>query len=179
MTWKDVLDFWFGELRPEQWWTKDLALDRLIGARFGSLLERAARAELWEWRESAQGRLAEVLVLDQFSRHVWRDSPRAFAQDPLALALAQEALHQGADARLDAQQRSFLYLPFMHSESRLIHAEAERLYRANGLEEGLRFELLHRAIIDRFGRYPHRNAILGRETTAEEAEFLTQENSSF
>ena len=117
-------------------------------------------------------------MLDQFSRNIYRGTPRAFAQDAVALVLAQEAVASGAET-LSAIKRSFLYLPFMHSESRQIHQVAESLYRANGLPKNYEFELKHKAIVDRFGRYPHRNEILGRASSAEEIEFLKQPGSSF
>jgi len=176
---EDVLRFWFDETPPAQWWRADPAFDRLIAERFGALLESAARAELHAWRATPRGRLAEVIVLDQFSRNIHRNTPRAFACDPMALVLAQEAIAAGAAQALSALERSFLYLPFMHSESRAIHQEAERLYRDNGIEDNYRYELLHKAIIDRFGRYPHRNEILGRSSTPEEIEFLKQPGSRF
>ncbi|GHB13383.1 DUF924 family protein [Salinicola rhizosphaerae] len=174
-----VLDFWFDELTPKQWFAKDAALDRTIAERFGATLAAAASGEMWTWRRSAQGRLAEVIVLDQFSRNIHRDKPQAFAQDPLALGLAQAAIDGGHDMALPVSQRIFLYMPFMHSESLLIHGEAVRLFDQPGMEEQLRFEQRHRDIIERFGRYPHRNAILGRRSTPEESAFLTQPGSSF
>jgi uncharacterized protein (DUF924 family) len=136
-------------------------------------------AELFEWRSSPAGRLAEIIVLDQFSRNLFRDDARAFAADPLALALAQEAVAAGADLALTKVERSFLYMPYMHSESRAIHVVAERLFREKAPEYNHEFELRHKAIIDRFGRYPHRNATLGRESTPEELAFLTEPGSSF
>jgi uncharacterized protein (DUF924 family) len=175
----DVLRFWFGELTPADWWRKDPTLDRRIAGQFGPTLEAAARCELVAWRRCARGRLAEVIVLDQFSRNIHRDTAAAFANDALALALAQEAVARGCDLELSPAERVFLYLPWMHSESPLIHAEALRLYSAPGLEPNLDFERRHKAIIDRFGRYPHRNAVLGRASTAEEIEFLAQPGSSF
>lgn len=176
---QEVLAFWFDELAPRQWFTKDEALDRLIASRFSLLLEAARNGELWQWRRSALGRLAEILVLDQFSRNIHRDTPAAFAQDPLALVLAQEAVTNGADRYLDTSHKPFLYMPYMHSESLLIHDEALRLFDQPGLEENLRFERRHRDIIARFGRYPHRNAILGRGSTPEEIAFLQEPGSSF
>lgn len=176
---EEVLSFWFEQIDPKSWWAADPAFDQLIESRFGELLARAVRAELHAWRATPRGRLAEVLVLDQFSRNIHRNTPSAFAQDALALALAQEAIAAGAPAVLSPVERSFLYLPFMHSESRAIHEWAERLYRDNGIQENHDFELRHKAIIDRFGRYPHRNAILGRASTQEEIEFLRQPGSSF
>ncbi|WP_151705298.1 DUF924 family protein [Nitrincola alkalilacustris] len=179
MHYQDVLTFWFDELTPEQWFVKDQSVDELIKSRFSYFLTAASRVELFAWRESAAGALAEILVLDQFSRNVYRDKPAAFAQDPLALALAQEAIRRGLNQELTAEQRSFLYMPFMHSESRHIHEQAVELFSEPGLENNLKFELAHKEIIDRFDRYPHRNQILGRVSTAEEIEFLKQPGSSF
>jgi len=174
-----VLDFWFRELEPEQWFRKDTDLDRVIAERFGKLHARAVRCELYSWRGIARGRLAEVIVLDQFSRNIFRDRPGAFASDAVALALAQEAVALGADRELETVERSFLYMPYMHSESPAIHEVAMELYGQKGLEYNLKFEIDHKAIIDRFGRYPHRNAILGRESTPAELEFLEQPGSAF
>ena len=174
-----VLRFWFEELSPAQWWKVDPALDRLITERFSGLHAQAARAELFKWRREPEGRLAEILVLDQFSRNMHRGDGRAFENDGLALALAQEAVAANADAALPVEQRAFLYMPYMHSESRLIHEVAERLFRENASQDSHDFELRHKAIIDRFGRYPHRNALLGRESTPEERTFLAQPGSSF
>ena len=176
---RTVLRFWFEELTPQDWWRKDPALDARIHELFGATLAAAARCELFRWRASASGRLAEVIVLDQFSRNIHRDGAAAFANDALALALAQEAVAQGCDLELEVSRRAFLYLPYMHSESVLIHDEALRLFATPGLEHNLDFERRHKAIIDRFGRYPHRNAVLGRESTAEELEFLREPGSSF
>ena len=175
----DILHFWFTELTPKQHYAKDAALDEATRSRFGATLEAAARCELFAWRATPEGRLAEVLVLDQFSRNVYRDTARAFAQDPLALALAQELVASGQDRSLPLAQRSFAYMPYMHSESALIHAQAITLFAQPGMEESLRFEQRHQAIIQRFGRYPHRNALLGRESTAEELAFLHEPGSAF
>jgi|SRR5690554_1783997 len=174
-----VLHFWFAELNPVQWFEKDLNLDRLIKRRFGDLHRQVAACEHYAWRKRPRGRLAEIIVLDQFSRNIYRDSPKAFEQDSMALALAQEAIAVGADQSLQGVHRSFLYLPFMHSESLRIHEVAVELFSAPGLEENLDYELRHKVIIERFGRYPHRNALLGRVSTPEEEEFLRQPGSSF
>ncbi|HEY5993634.1 MAG TPA: DUF924 family protein [Gallionellaceae bacterium] len=176
---REVLKFWFEEAEPAQWWKKDEAFDRLIGARFSALHAQAARCELFAWRKEARGRLAEIIVLDQFSRNLFRGLPGSFAQDALALALAQEAVAAGADAALNPAERSFLYMPYMHSESLKIHEVALELFRANGIPGSLDYELRHQAIIARFGRYPHRNGVLGRASTPEEIEFLRQPGSSF
>jgi len=174
-----ILDFWFTELTPKQHFAKDATLDKTIRTRFSATLDAAARCELFAWRATPEGRLAEVLVLDQFSRNVYRDTARAFAQDPLALALAQELVASGQDRSLPLAQRSFAYMPYMHSESALVHAQAVVLFNQPGMEDTLRFELHHKEIIDRFGRYPHRNATLGRESTPKELAFLSEPGSGF
>ena len=174
-----VLDFWFKEIDAKQWWTKSAEFDQLIASRFGSLHAAAARCELHPWRETPPGRLAEIIVLDQFSRNMFRDQPQAFACDAMALALAQTAVATQADAVLEIQQRAFVYMPYMHSESPLIHGTAQALFSQAGLESSLASEQHHKAILDRFGRYPHRNAILGRASTTEELEFLATPGSSF
>lgn len=174
-----VLGYWFGELEPAQWYEASDARDAVIASRFGALHAAAAACALFDWRRSPAGRLAEIIVLDQFSRNIFRGSAEAFAHDALALALAQEAVRVGDDTALPAMQRAFLYLPYMHSESAAIHAVAMTLFAAPGLEANLDFERQHKAIIDRFGRYPHRNAVLGRASSAEELAFLATPGSSF
>lgn len=176
---KDVLRFWFDELEPKQWWAKDAALDQLITDRFLAVHGQASRCELYLWREEAQGRLAEIIILDQFSRNMFRGSQRAFAFDSLALALAQAAISLGADKLLTQIERNFLYMPYMHSESLTIHEVALQLFRKNGVEGSYAYEVKHKDIIDKFGRYPHRNAALGRESTPEELEFLKRPGSGF
>lgn len=175
----EVLKFWFEEAGPERWWAANPEFDAEIRARFGALHARAARGELQDWRDSPRGRLAEIIVLDQFSRNLFRDSPQAFAQDEAALARAQEAVQAGALDELKPDERAFLLMPYMHSESREVHVEAARLYRKHAPRVNYDFELRHKAIVDRFGRYPHRNAVLGRASTAEELEFLKQPGSRF
>ncbi|WP_352176388.1 DUF924 family protein [Biformimicrobium ophioploci] len=179
MEYKDVINFWFNEIDPSYWFRKSVDFDQLLQQRFGRTLESASRCELAHWREAPDGRLAEIIVLDQFSRNIHRDTPGAFAQDALALALAQEAVHCGADQQLETRRRVFFYMPYMHSESPVIHAQAVRLYDQPGMADSLTYEKMHKDIIDRFGRYPHRNAILGRASTAEEIEFLKQPGSGF
>lgn len=174
-----ILEFWFEQLEPAMWWEKNPQLDETLRQRFADLHRQAAHGELWQWRGTAPGRLAEIILLDQFSRNIYRDRPEAFAQDGMALVLAQEAISAGADLQLPVVQRSFLYMPFMHSESLAIHEQAVELFSTPGMEESLDFELRHREIIQRFGRYPHRNAILGRVSTEQERDFLTQPGSSF
>lgn len=177
---EDVLSFWFEEIQPSQWWSVDASFDQALAARFGHLLACAAQGELFGWRETPRGRLAEVIVLDQFSRNIHRGTPGAFAQDPMALALAQEAVASGALSMLsEPMERTFLLMPYMHSESALIHRHAEALFKEWAPATNHDYELRHKAIIDRFGRYPHRNQILGRVSSDEEQEFLKQPGSSF
>ncbi|MGB8664553.1 MAG: DUF924 family protein [Serratia inhibens] len=176
---KQVIDFWFEEIDPVMWFKKDDDFDSRLQVRFGELWHAAAAGELAHWRETIEGRLAEVIVLDQFSRNLYRGTPRAFSSDCMALVLAQEAIRSGQCEQLSREQRGFLYLPFMHSESAVIHQQALALYTELNNGEQLEFELRHKAIIDRFGRYPHRNAILGRISTPEEEAFLLLPGSGF
>lgn len=175
----EIIKFWFVELKPQDWFKKDDQLDSIIKKRFLNIHEQASRGELSDWRSGFFGRLAEIIILDQFSRNIYRGDPRSFSFDNMALILAQEAIRVKADQELSLEKRSFIYLPFMHSESKVIHQEAVVLFSQKGLEMGLEFELKHKAIIDRFGRYPHRNDILGRKSTQEEIEFLKKQDSSF
>lgn len=175
----EILNFWFKESTPKQHFVKDLKFDQLISYRFSKIHKKACNSELFQWRKNPEAALAEIIILDQFSRNLFRDTPQAFAQDPLALALAQNAIQNGFDKDLPKERLSFLYMPFMHSESLLIHDEAIKLFSSPGLEGGLEFEHKHRVIIEKFGRYPHRNKSLGRTSTLEEIEFLNQPNSSF
>jgi uncharacterized protein (DUF924 family) len=183
-----VLDFWFGpqeargKARPE-WFRKDEKFDAEIRRRFGELHARAARGGLEAWRASPEPMLALVIVLDQFSRNLYRNDARAFAQDAHALECARQAIARGDDLGLLPVERQFLYMPFEHSEDpadqdlaveRMLSLEAFEATR--GLAE---YALRHRVIVRRFGRFPHRNAVLGRATTAEEAEFLKQPGSGF
>ena len=175
----DVCDFWFQEIDPKKWWVKSHDFDELVRHRFSDVHARAVYCELFPWRETPAGRLAEIIVLDQFSRNIYRDRPESFANDALALALSQAAIDSGADKALKAKEKSFLYMPFMHSESLHIHKTAVQLFDQEGLEDYYNFELKHVAIIERFGRYPHRNGILGRDSTPEELEYLRQPGSGF
>jgi uncharacterized protein (DUF924 family) len=176
---QQIIKFWFEEIEPAMWWKKDEAFDALLVERYSEIHARASRCELFEWRKHPQGRLAEIIVLDQFSRNMFRDTARAFATDAMSLTLSQEAIACQADQALTPIQRSFLYMPFMHSESLQIHEIAVELYRKNGLKGNLDFELKHKRIIEKFGRYPHRNEVLGRQSTAEEIAFLARPGSSF
>ncbi len=173
---EEILNFWFLELETKDWWKKDTNLDNAINSRFGKYHEVAKQGELSHWRETAKGALAEIIILDQFSRNIYRDKPEAFACDDLALNCSELAVEKGQDKELSNTERSFLYMPYMHSESKEVHEKAVELF--NDLPN-LDFELKHKKIIDQFGRYPHRNEILGRESTPEEIDFLKQPGSSF
>jgi uncharacterized protein (DUF924 family) len=188
---RSVLDFWFGAagsadagtLRPE-WWRKDPAFDAEIRLRFGALLERAIRGGLDHWSVEAQGALAQVLVLDQFTRNAFRDTARAFAGDARALAAAQAMVASRHDEVLPAEQRAFVYMPFEHAESLAAQDESVRLFTrlaaTSPAHAGqLDYALRHRAIVARFGRFPHRNRVLGRPSTPEEKAFLLEPGSSF
>lgn len=178
MEYSNVIEFWFG-LSQEAQFKSDPKMDEHIRTKFLSVLEAARNCELSSWRSTPLGRLGEIIVLDQFSRNIYRNTPLAFAQDPQALTLAQEMILLKADAALNIDQKRFCYMPFMHSESKSIHDEAMKLYSEKGLEDAYDFEMKHKKIIDRFGRYPHRNEILGRKSTPEEIEFLKGPGSSF
>jgi len=175
----DVVSFWFSEIQPAQRFKKDSAFDRLIADRFSDIHRQACACELYSWRDSASGALAEVIVLDQFSRNIYRDQPQAFSTDNLALALAQQMVWRSQDLVLPPEQKAFAYMPYMHSESQKIHEQALKLFQQEGLENNYQYELKHKEIIDRFGRYPHRNEILGRQSSQEEQEFLQQPGSRF
>lgn len=171
----DVLNFWFVEHGPEDWFAGKPEFDAEIAALFGQTHAHVARGEAWEWRAKPAGRLAEIIVLDQFSRQLFRNSPLAFAQDRMALVLAQEMVGQGLDIGFAQPRRGFIYLPFMHAESAAIQSASVRLYEALGDEEQLRYALEHRRCIDRFGRFPFRNAPLGRQSTAEELAYMEEQ----
>ncbi|MEQ1754021.1 MAG: DUF924 family protein [Micropepsaceae bacterium] len=174
----DVLTFWFQETAGTQHFAKDTVFDARVKERFLETYCAIVRGEVSSWRDTPQGRLAEIIVLDQFARNMFRNQAQAFLYDPLALALAQEAIRTGDDLKLDVQQRAFVYMPFMHSESAKVHAEAMPLFVRLGEAQTLKYEQAHKAIIDRFGRYPHRNQVLGRLSTEEEIEFI-RENKGF
>lgn len=152
-----VLNFWFREIEPRQWWAVDPEFDARIRDRFLPLLEQAASGELSGWRQTPEGRLVEVIVLDQFSRNIFRNTPRAFLQDPMALVLAQEAVASGALEKLDSTERAFLLMPYMHSESVIMHAEAEQLFKKWAPQSNYDFEL--RRVISRWLKMLHRQVV--------------------
>ncbi|MFK7897317.1 MAG: DUF924 family protein [Myxococcota bacterium] len=172
---QEILRFWYVEAGPEAWYKFNPDFDATIRQRFSETYAAAAAGELFEWRRSPEGRLAEIIVLDQLSRNMFRDTPGAFASDPVALILAQEAVAQKLHLEL-GERKSTLLMPYMHSESKRVHAVAIELFADT---PSLDYERRHKEIIDRFGRYPHRNGILGRTSTAEELAFLETPGSSF
>ncbi len=174
-----VLSFWFEENGPKQWFTKDVTFDDAVCERFGALQARAADGGLTDWRQTDRGALAEIIVLDQFSRNLYRDDERAFACDALALDAAKEALAKGFDQALSETGRVFMYLPFEHSEAMEDQETSVKLYATLTDRSYLEWAERHKAAIDRFGRYPHRNAVLGRESTVEELAFLKEDGSTF
>jgi uncharacterized protein (DUF924 family) len=181
-----VLDFWFagGDTPRSEWFRKDDVLDARIRERFGAVIDSALAGGLQDWAATPAGALARILLLDQFTRNVFRATPRAFAGDALALAAAQALVARGDDALLAPLQRVFVYLPFEHAEDRAAQAESLRQFGAlaQGRPELAGYEdyaRRHAVVIERFGRFPHRNAVLGRASTPEESEFLQQPGSSF
>lgn len=185
-----ILDFWFGS-RPDAiaehgkklWFAKDAATDAIIRAQFLPSYELAVAGELDAWRGTAKSSLALVILLDQFPRNMFRGQPRAFASDGLAREVASQSIERGFDLMLEPVERAFLYLPFEHSETLADQQRSLDLFAAlaehEGLQEMVRYAQLHYDVIERFGRFPHRNAILGRESTAAEQAFLAQPGSSF
>ncbi len=189
---EQVVAFWFDETEPKQHFVKDPAFDQLVRDKLGALHARAMTGELESWRDSAIGCLALCVLLDQAPRNMFRDDPRSFASDPRALEVAQHALAQGFDRDLTPRQRTFVYLPFEHAEDRGLQAQSVALFKAlhdevaaqdpeaaKGLAIAYDYALRHQVIVDRFGRFPHRNAVLSREPTDEERDFLSQPGSSF
>jgi uncharacterized protein (DUF924 family) len=186
---QDVLDFWFGApgapehgMAREFWFSKSDATDAAIRARFGADVEAALAGERAEWAGSPHGALALIVLLDQFTRNIYRDTPRAFAGDGQALAAARRLVAAGHDKALSPHERWFVYMPFEHSESLADQEESMRLFGAlaqAGTPDGLVWARKHHDVIARFGRFPHRNAILGRPSTAEELAFLQQPGSRF
>ena len=167
----DILAFW-RDAGPKRWYTPDEAFDAEVRRRFLGLWQRAAAGELASWQGSDDGALALVIVLDQFPRNLFRDDIRTYASDPLAREVAHRAIDRGVDARIDPALREFLYLPFMHSEHLPDQQRCVALFERSGNTDNLKYARDHADIVRRFGRFPHRNRILGRATTPEEQAFL-------
>ncbi len=168
----DVVAFWRAA-GPDRWFDKDTAFDNKIRRRFFKLHEAAAAGKLAAWEANAEGALALLILLDQFPRNMFRGQPRAFATDPLALAVASRAILNGFDGAVPGM-RGFFYLPFEHSEDLADQEKAVAFYKAAGDADGVKWAEIHADIIRRFGRFPHRNAVLGRITAPEEQKFLDQ-----
>lgn len=184
----DILAFWFGSGKPgpdpaSRWFGKDPSFDAEIRARYGNAIEAALAGAHEAWSGTPRGALARILLLDQFTRNVFRDTPRAFAGDARALAAAESAVARGFDRALDPVQRGFVYLPFEHAEDAAMQHRSLALFGALARETGddtlLVWARKHADVIFRFGRYPHRNAILGRASTPEEVAFLAEPGSRF
>lgn len=188
-----VLDFWFGApplaastyaQRRKVWFGKQPDFDATIQQQFRAVYDQAAAGALHSWQQTPSGCLALILVLDQFSRNMFRDTPNAFATDPQALEIAQFSVERGFDLTMEPIQQVFVYLPFEHSEDRHHQAQSVQFFQQivdqdPGLTDVLDYALRHQAVIEQFGRFPHRNRILGRTSTPEEAEFLQQPGSAF
>ena len=166
-----ILRYWFEELQTEAWFRKDESVDAAIRERFGALYEQLAQLRPNQLAAPLES-IAAVIALDQFPRNMFRGSPRAFATDALALSISQHAIAAGWDLQLTQQQRLFLYMPFQHSEDRAVQARSIELFTQLGLADNLDYARRHKNIVDRFGRFPHRNAVLGRESTTQELQFV-------
>ena len=171
---KRVLDFWYGELSPEQWFTTSREVDATIRSRFGTMLEESAEKQPEEARTEPDGALAAVILFDQFPRNIYRGTRQAFAFDPLALELCHHAISRGFDREMEVKEKQFLYMPLMHSEAMGDQDKAVELFTALGKENARKYAVEHRDIIARFGRFPHRNRVLERESTADELAFLEE-----
>lgn len=168
---EEVIGFW-REAGPEKWFSKDDAFDVTIRRRFLETYREAAKGALASWEDTPEGLYALLILLDQFPRNMFRDSRQAFATDALALKIARRAIAKGFDRAIQVPERRFFYTPHMHAEDLVAQEECIALCERANDPEGVKFAIIHRNIIRDFGRFPHRNAILGRETTPEEAEFL-------
>ena len=175
----DVLSFWFEKHGPADWFAGKPEFDDKIRARFAATHEAVSAGEAYGWRTTPGGRLAEIIVLDQFSRQLHRGSARAFAQDGMALVLAQEAVAQGIDRQIPIARRSFLYMPFMHSESLAIQGQSVRLFKALGNADQVKYAEAHFEVIRRFGRFCKRNEALGRPSTPEEIAYIESSEGTF
>ena len=175
---QDIIHFWFVEHGPKDWFAFNAEFDAVIISTFSQIHAKAMVGELFEWRSTPRGRLAEIIILDQFTRQMYRKTPMAFSADPIALVMAQEMVLGNHDQDLSNQEKNFAYMPFMHSESISIHDYALPLFK-NISEQTFEFAQQHRQLIVEFGRYPYRNATLGRTNTSAEETYLAKKNSSF
>jgi uncharacterized protein (DUF924 family) len=176
----EIIDFWFAEGSDEKWFRPPPEFDREIAERFGAAYEEAAAGRLSAWEAMPEGALALVITLDQFPRNMFRDSAKAFATDPLASAVAERAIERGHDMGVPVERRIFFYMPFEHAEDLALQDRCCALVRERcDLGEYVGYAERHRAVIARFGRFPHRNAVLGRESTPEEIDYLEARDSPF
>jgi uncharacterized protein (DUF924 family) len=176
---EEILNFWFKECKPEQWFKKNEYFDKMIENRFLIAIENALAGKLGNWEESETGCLALIILLDQFTRNVFRDTPQAFAGDKRALALSQLCCDKDYLTNPDIQKRQFMLMPMMHSENLAVQDASLPLFKKYASKKDYEYAEKHREIIARFGRFPHRNVILGRKSINEELEFLKQPGSSF
>lgn len=180
---KRILDFWFGRGRTPRfkkfWFEKSFTTDRKIKERFGKALEAAKKGRFEAWKTTPRGRLALIILLDQFSRNIYRGKKESFAADAKALRLSKEALKRREDAKLHPIERIFLYMPFMHSEKKSDQKKSVALYKKLKMKENLWYAKEHQRVIDAFGRFPHRNAILKRRSTKKEREYLAKPGAGF
>ena len=176
---EDVLAFWFSKETTAKWFNGGTAFDALCRERFAHAIEAAKAGDLDHWAATPEGTLALVILLDQMTRNIYRGTPDAFSGDAAALAIAKAAVAKGFDGEIPSERRNFLYLPFQHSERLEDQERGMELFATNDVDDGLHWMRKHRDIIARFGRFPHRNAVLGRASTPEEVEFLQQPGSSF
>ena len=176
---EDVLDFWFSPKVKPLWFKKSEEFDAEIRQHFLSLYQQAANGILNQWREDTHHILALIVVLDQFSRNIFRNLPQAFTTDLQAVELTKYAVNNNYQQNLFIDEQTFLYMPLMHSEQKEYQEQCVHLFGELGKEDSLKFALRHKEIIDHFGRFPHRNQILSRKSTLEEKDFLTQPGSGF
>ncbi len=176
---REILAFWFDEVTPKQWFTKDAAFDETLRSRFGETVEAALEGRLADRAEAGDSCLAQILVLDQFARNIFRDSPKAFAGDPRALELSWRCVARGWIRDWDENRRTFALMPMMHSEEIAVQEASLPLFTMFSSAETVDYAVRHRDIVAKWGRFPHRNAILGRQSTAAEIAFLKTEGSSF
>ncbi|MCJ8518012.1 uncharacterized protein (DUF924 family) [Pseudorhizobium tarimense] len=178
-TWQEILDFWFGRLSRKQWFEKSDEVDAEIDRRFRETHLALARGGVEEWRETPDGRLAAIIVLDQFPRNIYRGTPLAFATDWMALREARLAIEAGADEGVAVDHRAFIYLPYEHSEDLRDQQRCVELFKRLGDSEYLDYAERHLAVIQEFGRFPHRNALLGRQSTDAELDYLSKPGAGF
>ena len=179
MHFNDILTFWFNEIEPKQWWKKDKKFDNFLRLRFSEIHSLAIKSKLISWRISEKGRLAEILLIDQFSRYLFRNKQDAYHKDHIALSLSKELISLQLHKKFNKSEKIFAFMPFMHSEIFEDQVISLSLYSELGLKENFRSALKHFNIIRKFGRFPHRNKILNRKSTNEELIFLNISGSSF